>query len=78
MFDLSVIKSVLPTLIFDTVLPTVDSGSDLILILRWYTTGHVKYATAMAIPFMINAKTRQTSNIISGFHIFKTYYAFAG
>ena len=51
----SAIRLVLPTLIFDTFLPTVDSVSDLILILRWYTTGHVKYATAMAIPFLMNS-----------------------
>ena len=54
MFDFNAVTSILPTVIFDTVLPTVDSVSDFTLILRWYAIGHIKFATAMLIPYLMN------------------------
>lgn len=51
----SVVGSIIPNLILDAVLPTVDSVLNLILILRWYTLGHVNYASALAVPFIINS-----------------------
>ena len=51
----SVLVSIIPNLVLDAVLPTVDSVLDLIFILRWYTLGHVNYASALAVPFIINS-----------------------
>jgi len=54
MSDLRSIKLALPSFLFDSVFPTIDSVLDLVLILRWYTTGHANYATGLAVPFIIN------------------------
>ena len=48
------VKSILPTLILDSVAPMVDQASDLALIIEWYSTEHFKFAAAMAIPFLMN------------------------
>ena len=49
------VKSIIPTLILDCAVPTIDQISDLMLIIRWYVTGHDKFASAMALPFLMNA-----------------------
>ena len=54
MFDASIIKDILPTLVLDVVVPTADQVSDLSLIVKWYSEDHPKYATAMLIPFLLN------------------------
>ena len=51
--------TILPSLIFDVVVPFVDNVSDLRQILEWYTTNHWKFATSMLIPFLLNV----TANI---------------
>ena len=48
------VKSILPTLVLDSVAPMVDQASDLALIIEWYSTEHFKFAAAMAIPFLMN------------------------
>ena len=54
MIELSLILSILPMLVLDVALPLSDNVSDLALILRWYLSGHAKYATGMLIPFLMN------------------------
>ena len=53
-FSMDTVKSVLPTLAFDCIAPLVDQVSDLILIITWLTSGHIKFAIAMTIPFLLN------------------------
>ena len=40
--------------LFDVLLPTIDTTSDISLAISWYIQGHTAYATAMAVPPMIN------------------------
>ena len=42
------------TSLFDVLLPTIDTTSDISLATSWYIEGHTAYATAMAVPPMIN------------------------
>ena len=53
------IMIILPSMIVDVGVPFMDNVSDIRLILKWYTTGHVKFAIAMLIPFLLNV----TANI---------------
>ena len=54
MCDGNAIKSILPIIILDGVIPTADVYSDWSLMTRWYSIGHWKYATCMLIPLLLN------------------------
>ena len=47
------IKRIAPSFIFEVVLPSVDVYSDLSLIIPWYWNGHIKYATSMTVPLLL-------------------------
>ena len=54
MLSWNVIKDVLPILFFEVGLQTTVVYSDIILTLTWFRNGHWKYASAMAVPLLLN------------------------
>ena len=47
------LRRVLPSLLFNVLLPTVDVYSDLSLIIPWYLANHWKYALSMTLPLVL-------------------------
>ena len=48
------VKTVTPLILFSILLPLVDMGSDIRLIAKFYEMGHIKYATILLIPLLLN------------------------
>ena len=46
-------KKVLPSVLFDVIMPTLDVYSDLSLIIPWYIAGHPTYAASMTVPLSL-------------------------
>ena len=49
----SAIKRVLPSFLFNVLLPTLDVYSDLSLIIPWFLANHWKYALSMTLPLVL-------------------------
>ena len=47
------IKRILPSFLFNVLLPTLDVYSDLSLIIPWYLANHWKYALSMTLPLVL-------------------------
>ena len=48
------VKTSFPTLLFDVILPSADTVSDILMVFNWYILGSIEYATALLMPILAN------------------------